>query len=681
MRTDVRKLVKRKHGPEPLSWIALVLALSSTAPAAGAPKRAVWTPLGPEVPGNVVLVVDPGNPAVLHAGTRHGVFNSNDGGTTWSASALSEAVALLAIDPQEPRTLYAATRAGLFKSTDAGATWLRSDAGLPEPPRNVVIDPQTPSTVYATAGRPGTYGSYQNLYKSTDGGTTWHDSSHGITEFTTVRYLDVLTIDPEQPAILYVSARTCFLGHRGYCFSSDAGMFKTVDGGASWEPNPENVTSLAVAPGNPTTLYGVADGRIRVSTDGGASWSPSSFPDDEGVFSLTVDPGRPSVIYAGTREREFDQPHLSAYRSADGGATWVPLGLRAKGSLSIVVAGPRAPSTLYAASVWGEEGLFKSTDDGATWTALNAGLLDVEIAGVGVVPGTPDALYAASPDLGLLASTDRGRTWTRQFPNGPLLAVVPVSPTGLWAIADYGIYWIDGDPKTTTFEYVCPPTSSCSLRSAVSSPARPDVVLVGACNGLAESQVVRMERQKGVSVTRLASTPEGPCTAPLVMDPRQPSTAYAGTTGGHVFRTVDGGVKWAVTKGRLPAPVTSLAMDRRKRAVLYAGTAGRGVFKSRDRGRTWRPTSFTDVHVAALAVDPRRHSRIWAGTQDAGVFLSTNAGRRWRAINSGLTNLAVRSLAIGSGRGGGTYLGTRAGAFELSSPVDRQRARKTASSR
>ncbi len=75
----------------------------------------------------------------------------------------------------------------------------------------------------------------------------------------------------------------------------------------------------------------------------------------------------------------------------------------------------------------------------------------------------------------------------------------------------------------------------------------------------------------------------------LAIDPGNPATPYAGTVGGGVFKSTNGG--WsAVNSGLTATVVFALAIDPSSPATLYAGTLGAGVFKSTDGGATWQPT-------------------------------------------------------------------------------------------
>ena len=82
-----------------------------------------------------------------------------------------------------------------------------------------------------------------------------------------------------------------------------------------------------------------------------------------------------------------------------------------------------------------------------------------------------------------------------------------------------------------------------------------------------------------------------------------------------------------------------LAIDPINTQTIYAGTYGGGVFKSLDGGSTWYAINagLTNLHIYSLAIDPTNTQTVYAGTEQGGVFKSTNGGSSWSAVNTGLT--------------------------------------------
>jgi photosystem II stability/assembly factor-like uncharacterized protein len=136
--------------------------------------------------------------------------------------------------------------------------------------------------------------------------------------------------------------------------------------------------------------------------------------------------------------------------------------------------------------------------------------------------------------------------------------------------------------------------------------------------------------------------PKGGPIRALTVDSQKPSTVYAGTSGGGVFKSTDGGRNWTAANSGLTAlDVRILAIDPQDTTTLYAGThnSSSGVFRSTDGGASWSAVSSGLPEfpgVLALAIDPQNPSTLYAGTQFNGVFKSTDWGASWTAINFGL---------------------------------------------
>ena len=113
--------------------------------------------------------------------------------------------------------------------------------------------------------------------------------------------------------------------------------------------------------------------------------------------------------------------------------------------------------------------------------------------------------------------------------------------------------------------------------------------------------------------------------------------------------TVSAGVGVWTSGGPYGGDIRALAIDPANPATLYAGTTGGGVFKSTDGGGSWAAvnTGLTSVPSYALAIDPTTPATLYAGgTEGGGVFKSTDSGGTWAAANAGLTERYVRALAI-----------------------------------
>lgn len=224
--------------------------------------------------------------------------------------------------------------------------------------------------------------------------------------------------------------------------------------------NGPSIATLAVDPITPTTLYAgtllTATNQTSVyrSDDAGASWQPASeglpsSSDGTGVEQLAIDPQHSSTLYA--------IGHFAGlWRSDDRGASWQAAGLKHTRVTALALA-PGAPDTLYALTA---DGLQQSTDAGAHWRSLGAGLPDATTVGfrfLVVDPQQSNVLYLGADFGGVFRSGDGGEHWSAQnigLPDQPVvegLALDPQSPatlyvsiiaTGLYRSADSGAHWI-----------------------------------------------------------------------------------------------------------------------------------------------------------------------------------------------------------------------------------------------
>ena len=234
-----------------------------------------------------------------------------------------------------------------------------------------------------------------------------------------------------------------------YFGATGGGLWKTTDGGTTWEPvtdgqiNSASVGSVAVCAANPDVVYiGTGETQLRGNiqagdglyrtTNGGEDWEHIGLRSSRNFSRVRVHPTDCSIVFAGAfGEYGAENEERGVYRSTDGGATWTRVLHRdAKTGAVDISIDETNPNVIYA-SLWDAfrkpwamssggdgSGLFKSTDGGSTWTELtrNPGLpRDQPIGkiGVSVSRANPNRVYAIveADSGGVFRSDDGGATW------------------------------------------------------------------------------------------------------------------------------------------------------------------------------------------------------------------------------------------------------------------------------
>ena len=314
---------------------------------------------------------------------------STDGGATWNAADTGLAyidVHAVAIDPVIPSNIYAGMgglNTPLFKSVDGGASWTNL-AQFQFGPYSwisaLLVGSANPNLIHAAVYSLYSYGI---VFNTTDGGAHW------VPERIPVQTATVL-LDT-------AGSNTIYLGGYDPDGCDEAELYKSVDGGSTWihsyEWDGAPVSALVIDPTNAAAFYAGTGGGVFKSADGGATWTKLGLT--TGVTSLALDPGDPNTIYAAAGN--FSAAFLGLFKSTDGGASWTPIdkgllgALDSHSTVNAIVVGPNNRSTLYVAT--SGQGVYKSVDGGASWAPFNDGLTDHDVRLLAVAG---NALYAAT---------------------------------------------------------------------------------------------------------------------------------------------------------------------------------------------------------------------------------------------------------------------------------------------
>lgn len=395
-------------------------------------------------------------------------------------------------------------------------------------------------------------------------------------------------------------------------------------------------TALAVNPLSPNIVYATVDhGGIVKSTNYGDTWQTINNNIGSTVLAdVKLDPLNPDILYVTA---SYDPRHGQGelYRSKDGGAHWEfmtsAFGAQKWPSCREIVIipqdadGDRISDVIYVGA-WavkedgGRGGIWKSSDEGATWQQI--GLVDgdsnfLKRANVWVLrndPSNPDVFYAgmyvhggSDTPGGLFKSTDGGLSWTEITNDIPVpdISDIAISPDGRTIYA-----------ATNTFY----------------SP-RPGAGIYKSTNG----GDTWMPVNHGLEKTSLKFEV-------LLMDKDDPNVLYTGPLLGDargIYKTTDGGGHWYRTafdhSGWWAERFDNTwAIAEGADSRLYVAT-WQGIYRSDDQGETWlaRSQGLGNVRVYNIAVDPKSPSTVYLGLADIGPWKSTDGGHTWSRIKDG----------------------------------------------
>ena len=617
-------------------------------------------------PYDVTVTNPDGQSGVLEAGyTVEGDWCS---GGPWGGG-----IGYVVVDPIDSQMVYAAslhgTAAGFFKSTDGGGHWFPANNGLPRNAdfQDLEITPCDP---------PVLIGAIQGVvYRSTDRAASWTRVNTGLDQSMGVWDLAVAASPGACPPVDQLVV---------YAATSD-GLYRSLDGGSHWQPwgqgLPTPLFSVAVAESAWNTLYvGACTGLVYRSSDGGVTWQaagPGGDPPPQ-FTALEISPQDPNVVFGGQGLKdgslpcEYREPN-SAYFTVDGGVSWqeVDFGQGAHYSTFDFSFDRQNPGTVCAAT-W--SGMFCSSDWGQNW---QAGMVEEgwEEMGTAVAMGTSGVAYAGNAAMGVMKSTDYGRTWhasnhglraivplsVEAVPGHPEVAFVTTSGTGNFRTLDRGANW-----EVMRF-------GAEGLRVAggedleVVDDRGGSVAYLVAWNRLYQStdlgsnwvmQEIPLAQEKGA--------------AALAAHPQTPSIVYVGTYGSYpaeIWRSTDGGSSWSMTWSSEDSwQVTSIAVPPGTPDRVYATTDGDGVLRSTDGGLSWAPcnvglSTLSTLHILPDVADP---DRLYVATQGAGIYLTTDGGDHWTPINEGLGDLDPWELAQDPLMPSQLYAASRHGLYQSS---------------
>lgn len=589
-----------------------------------------WRNLGLKDGRHIIrIVIHPKNPDIVWVAVmghlfgpneERGVYKTTDGGKSWrrvlyvnNQTGCSE----LVMEPGNPQVLYAGTwrvirtphslesggeGSGLWKSTDGGETWnaLTGKRGLPRGTWGIVgvaVAPSNTDKVYALVEN-----EKGGLFMSADGGENWSLQSSDNNIRQRAWYYSKVFVDPKNENKVYCP-------NVGFMISSDGGKtFYSIS-----TPHGDH-HDLWIDPEDPARMIVADDGGAQVSFDGGANWSTYMNQPTVQVYRVSTDNAFPYRILGGQQDNSAFRIRSRSYGAAIAGDDFQST---AGGESGYVVADPLNPDITYGGSYMG----YLSRVDHRTneFRLLNIWPDDGIGAGADVQkyrfqwnypifysPHDPKKLYAAGNHL--FATTDEGRSWQQLSPDLTTNDKSRQAPSGGPITKD-----------NTGVEYYC------TIFTATESPYEKDLLWTGSDDGL-----IHVSRDGGKTWNNVT-----PKDAPKWMmwncvepDPFTPGGAYfIGTRyklddfSPYIYKTTDYGQTWKrVDNGINRLHFTrALRADRKRKGLLYAGTEY-GMYISYDDGASWQSfqLNLPVLSVTDLAI---KENDLIVGTQGRSIYI------------------------------------------------------------
>ncbi len=552
-------------------------------------------------------------------------------------------IADIAVEQKDRNTWYVGVGSGgVWKTENRGTTWTPVfDTEASYSIGCITIDPNNSGTIWVgtgenVSGRHVAYG--DGVYKSLDGGKSWNNM--GLKDS---QHIGMIVVDPRDSNVVYVAAQGPLWSAGG-----DRGLYKTTDGGASWNlilsaGEYTGVNEIHLSPGNPDTLYasthqrfrnvaalmdGGPESGIHKSTDGGQTWREltSGIPkEDKGKIGLSVSPVDSKVVYATI---ELAQRTGGLWRSTDAGETWEKRSDEVYSGTGPhyyqeIFASPHDVDTLYQVAPT----LYKTVDGGKTMSPVRNKSVHGDYHAVVYDPSNPDYLMVGT-DGGVYESFDGTSNW-KFFANMPITQFYKVTVD--YDLPFYNIYGgtqdnnTQGGPSRTDNVHGIRNsdwfvTVFADGHQPAADPTNPDIIY----SEWQEGNLVRYDRSSGEIIYIQPQPAAGEETdrfnwdSPIVISPHDSARLYFASQ--RVWRSDDRGDSWRAISGDL-----SHGQDRMKLPMM---------------GRVWSYDSAWDLMamsqygtITSLSESSLVEGLLYAGTDDGRIQVSENGGEDWRATD------------------------------------------------
>lgn len=562
------------------------------------------------------ILIDPTDTDILYLATGDGnagdtysigVLKSTDGGLTWVATGLGwdvssqRRIRKLIMHPNDPQIIHAATSAGIFRTINGGTNWVQVQAGdfydLEYHPTDTQI----------------VYGCSKGFFRSSNGGATWTQISTGLPTTNLSRRM-AIAVTPASPNTVYVLAANS--SDNGYL-----GLYRSTDSGVSFGTRSES----------PNILGWSSNG----DDSGGQGWYD---------LAVAASPTDANAVYVGG---------VNIWRSVNGGQTWGINGHwygdqapYVHADIHDLIFKPGSGNTVYAAT---DGGVFRTTNNGQSWTDLSDGLEIAQLYRLGVSATDDNLVISGWQDNGTNRLNDGN--WTRVVGGDGMECIIDHKN----AATMYGALYYGNIRKSTNggqnFFTIVESGDSDGVNSGglwvtpyIMHPTENQTLLVGKNN-------LYRSKDGGANWETLGSIGGSGLIRNIAYAPSSPNVIYVSRTN-TLFVSTDGGNSFSnITNGLPNLTITYIAVSSASPSVVYVTysgyLAGNKVFVSYNGGQSWTNYSngLPNLPVNCIVFEKGSTNAVYAGT-DVGVYYRDGAKSSWEPFSNGLPNVVVTELEI-----------------------------------
>jgi photosystem II stability/assembly factor-like uncharacterized protein len=536
------------------------------------------------------------------------------------------------------------------------------------------------------------------LWVGAAGGGVWKSKNQGTT-FKSVfdeqsQSIGTITIDQKHPDTVWVGTGEVWVRNS---VSIGTGIYRTINGGEKWElmglPKSERIGRILIDPTNSDIVYAAVlgalwgdseDRGVYKTTDGGKTWNKLFYTGPStGCADMAMDPENPSLLYASMwdfRRQAYTfrsgGPGSGIFKSTDGGTTWnkIQNGLPKDtlGRIALAVS-PVKPNYLYALIESKKSALYRSSDQGASWEKMSDQVMMGDrpfyYSLLVTDPKEPERIY--KPGTTLWVSSNGGKIFQSPSVTGGnyhsdthALWVSPIDNRLVYMGTDGGVY-ISAD-KGNTWRFVqCLPVSQF-YHVSVDNNTPYNVYGGLQDNG---SWMGPSKKPGGIRNSDWKNIGYGDGFY-TYGDQTDPDITYSQYQGGRISRTNQ---KTGESKYIKPFPEKGTESLRfnwntptvfgKKTGWLYVGS--QYLFLSKDKGDSFErispdlttndparqnqeksggltidnSTAENNTTIFSISESPLDENIIWVGTDDGNIQLTTDGGKSWSKLNSSISGM------------------------------------------